>query len=422
MEAETNSSRSEVSRRSFLRTTAYLTLGSVAVGRSLALEISQKGSVVLVVVPGDPLVGTVSFNWALDELQSALDAQGVSVRVVAHQADATDKEFCVVASGMTAPLAQRLIAQQKITAPTEAESVCLMQSEVAGRPVLLAAGTDERGLVYALTELADRVSCLATGCRALDFSEPVIERPASRTRSVMRGFNSEVEDKAWFYDRDYWRAYLTMLVYSRLNRMSFTTGMGYNSVQNVTDGYLIFPYPFFVAVPGYDVTAKGLSDEEQGRNLDMLKFIGEECARRGLRFQLAIWTLAYKWMNSPKATYQTEGLTDATHAAYCRDALAILLRKVPQISGVTFRVHSESGIPEGRGEFLGDAVCRHQGLRPARRDRHALQKYDAGDLGDRTGHRTAGGCFAEILRRAPGPPVSAIRHPQPGDVAGGFVH
>ena len=66
----------------------------------------------------------------------------------------------------------------------------------------------------------------------------------------MRGFNSEVEDKAWFYDRDYWRAYLTMLVYSRLNRMSFTTGMGYNSVQNVTDGYLIFPYPFFVAVPG----------------------------------------------------------------------------------------------------------------------------------------------------------------------------
>ena len=46
----------------------------------------------------------------------------------------------------------------------------------------------------------------------------------------------------------------TMLVTSRINRMSLTLGMGYNYASGVTDGYLLFPYPFFVAVPGYTVT------------------------------------------------------------------------------------------------------------------------------------------------------------------------
>ena len=341
----------KLSRRTFLQTSVYLTVGAATVGHSLAAALTSQGAIALVVTPDDAVASASPSTWALGELKAALEAQGATVRLIAKLADATVTEFCVVVAGMTSPVAQAILLQKNVSAPIEAEALCLVTSEVAGRPALLATGTDARGLVYALTELADRVLCLATDRAALEFAEPVIERPASRTRSVMRGFNSEVEDKAWFYDRDYWRAYLTMLVYSRINRMSFTTGMGYNSVQNVTDGYLLFPYPFFVSVPGYDVRAKGLSEEEQTRNLDMLKFIGEECARRGLRFQLAIWTLAYTWKNSPKATYQTEGLTDATHAAYCRDALALLLRDVPQISGLTFRVHNESGIAKGAENF-----------------------------------------------------------------------
>src|SRR5258708_13379007 len=46
---------------------------------------------------------------------------------------------------------------------------------------------------------------------------------------------SDVEDKAWFYDRDFWHNYLTMLVTSRLNRFSLTMGMQYNSADGVTD-------------------------------------------------------------------------------------------------------------------------------------------------------------------------------------------
>lgn len=341
----------EFSRRGFLKTSAYFAIGTLAINNSLASVLTKKGNIALVVMNGDALASAVPPQWALGELETALKAQGAAVRRIGRIADASPEEFCVLVSAMNSPMAKNVFAAKKISAPTEAESLVLVQNDIEGHKALLVAGTDERGLVYALTELADRVSCLQTSRAALEFSEPVIERPASRTRSVIRGFNSEVEDKAWFYDRDYWRAYLTMLVYSRLNRVSFTMGMGYNSASGVTDGYLLFPYPFFVKVPGHDVRAKGLSSEERSRNLEMLKFVGEECARRGLLFQLGIWTLAYVWKKSPEATYITEGLTDATHAPYCRDALALLLKEVPAISGVTFRVHSESGIPKGVEDF-----------------------------------------------------------------------
>ena len=346
-----NINNSDLSRRSFLKTTACFTLGSVTIGHSFVSVLEKKGDIALVVSPDDVIASAIPPTWALGELKAALEAQGSKVRMVSQISDTKEKEFCVVASGMQTSLAQMILAQTMRKAPTEPESLCLMHAENIGRSVLLAAGTDALGLVYSLSELTDRVQCLATEPSALEFSVPIIERPASRTRSIMRYFSSELEDKVWFYDHDYWRSYLTMLTNSRINRLNFTTGMCYDSVINVTDGYMVFPFPFFFAVPGYDVTAKGLSEDERARNLAMLKFISEETVRRGFRFQFGIWTMTHKWVDSPDATYQINGLTDANHSNYCRDALSTLLQEVPAISGITFRVHSESGIPEGQDSF-----------------------------------------------------------------------
>ena len=346
-----NPNNPELSRRSFLKTTACFTLGSVTIGPSFVSVLENKGDIVLIVSPDDIIASSIPPTWALGELKAALEAQGSSVRMVSQIADAKEEEFCVVASGMQTSLVQMIFTKTMQMAPTEPESLCLVQTHINGRQVILAAGTDPLGLVYALTELSDRVQCFTFEPSALMFSKPVIERPASRTRSILRHFSSETEDKSWFYDHEYWRSYLSMLVTSRLNRLNFAMGMGYNSGKKITDGYMVFPYPFFVAVPGYDVRAHGLSDEERLRNLAMLKFISEETASRGLRFQIGIWTLAYKWENSPNATYVIEGLSDSKHSAYCRDALAVLLSEVPAITGVTFRVHSESGIPQGQDSF-----------------------------------------------------------------------
>ena len=175
--------------------------------------------------------------------------------------------------------------------------------------------------------------------------------PPNTVRSIARAFVSDVEDKSWYYDKTFWREYLTNLVTNRFNRFSLTLGLGYDFPRDVVGDYMHFAYPYFLDVPGYKVRAVPLDDSERDRNLEMLRFIGEETRLRGLEFQLGLWTHAYEWTDSPHAQHHIQGLTPETHGPYCRDALALLLKTCPSIQGLTFRVHGESGIPEGSYDF-----------------------------------------------------------------------
>ena len=188
---------------------------------------------------------------------------------------------------------------------------------------------------------------------ALHLAASLIETTPNKVRSVSRGFCSEVEDKRWYYDRAFWTSYLDTLVAARFNRFALTFGLGYDFPRGVTGDYLHFPYPYLVEVPGYEQVhvEPALQPGERQRNLEALQFIAAETARRGLEFQLGIWTHAYQWTDSPNSDHRIVGLTPETHAAYCRDALALLLKACPQITGLTMRIHGESGIPEGSYSF-----------------------------------------------------------------------
>jgi hypothetical protein len=177
------------------------------------------------------------------------------------------------------------------------------------------------------------------------------DQPFNQVRSMMRLFVSDVEDKPWFNDREMWPAYFSMLAENRFNRFQLAFGIGYDFLRAVTDSYFVFAYPFLLTVPGYNVRAVGLPDAERDGNLKTLQYISEQAAAHGLHFQLGLWMHGYEWANSPQANYTIEGLTAQTHGPYCRDALAALLRACPAISGVTFRVHGESGVAEGSYDF-----------------------------------------------------------------------
>jgi hypothetical protein len=179
------------------------------------------------------------------------------------------------------------------------------------------------------------------------------ERPANAVRSIQRLFTSEVEDKPWFYDREMWPHYLAMLAENRFTRFNLSFGIGYDFLRGVTDAYFLFAYPFFLSVPGYNVRAVNLPDAERDRNLEMLRFISEQTVSHGLEFQLGLWMHGYQWENSPHANYTIEGLNAENHGPYCRDALTGLLRACPAISGVTLRIHGESGVTEGSYSFWG---------------------------------------------------------------------
>jgi hypothetical protein len=336
-------------RRDFIKTVTLITAGVAIRGTALGFNTDGLEKISLVFDPKDTVANAQSAQWALEQLKEALKTHGVKSAVYAKLKDAPVNDLCVLVSGSRNKAALDLLKKRSLTIPETPEALGLVRGEMDGRSVLLACGHDSRGLVYALLELADRINYGIKPAEALKITKPIIEKPALKVRSIYRAFTSEIEDKSWYNNREFWKSYLTELANQRINRFSLSLGMGYNSPAGCVDSYLFFAYPFLVNVPGYNVRAVGLPDEERDRNLEMLKFISSETAARGIEFCLALWS---NGCNFPKnVNYPVTGLEAKDHAFYCRDAVAIILKTCPAISGITYRVHSESGIPDGTKDF-----------------------------------------------------------------------
>ncbi len=347
-----------ISRRRFMKIAGVSALWATSLGN---FNFKTKG-VSIVIDHTDQTADSQPSQWAAKELEKSLVSEGIDVYRCNQISQARSGDLIIVAAGTDSSLARRLLKGAKTNIPSVAEALGLMPVKVDDKEVLLACGYDVRGLVYALLELADRVQYSNQPLDSLNIQKPIVEQPANVIRSLTRLFVSEIEDKPWYYDREMWKRYFTMLTTQRFNRFSLSLGIGYDFLENVTDAYFLFAYPFFLSVPGYNVKIPQLIDAERDKNLETLKFISDQAVARGIQFQLGIWMHGYKWINSPNANYTIEGLTPETHGPYCRDALRQLLKACPSISGITFRIHGESGVKEGSYNFWktvfdGVATC-----------------------------------------------------------------
>ncbi len=351
-------------RRQFIKKTGMAT--AVVAGSGLCqfplYAGENDGGISIVLDESEPIVQQPPVQWAAQSLRDTLAARGVTVQLRAKVEQVPRSQECIFVGGPALNNARPVLEAAGISLADGPECLAIARGKIGSRPVLVAVGSDARGLVYALLELADRIRLANEPLAALKAVKPVSEQPANQIRSVMRAFASDVEDKPWFSDRAFWQSYLTMLATHRFNRFNLALGLAYDFTTGITDCYFHFAYPFLVSVPGYNVRAVPLPDAERDRNLEMLRFISEETERRGLHFQLGLWTHAYKWTDSPHANYLIEGLTPETQASYCRDALRMVLQACPAIRGVTIRTHGESGVPEGeyglwRKIFDGAAQC-----------------------------------------------------------------
>jgi hypothetical protein len=350
---ETKSAPLRQTRRQFIKQTG-MAAAMVAGGSLLPFPVSARENnppISIVLDPTDPVTRLPPVQWAAEQLRGALFARDIAAQLYDGLDQAPPSQECILAAGGNSNLARQALDLSGISLPDTPEALALTRGQAGKRLVLLAAGSDARGLVYALLELADRVKFAADPMAALQAVKPVSERPANAIRSVGRAFVSDVEDKPWFNDRSFWPSYLTMLATQRFNRFNLAFGLGYDFTTDIRDCYFHFAYPFLLSAPGYDVRAVPLPDAERDHNLEMLRFISDETAKRGLQFQLGLWTHAFQWTNSPRANYTITGLTPAAQAPYCRDALRALLTACPAIGGITIRTHGESGVAEGNTEI-----------------------------------------------------------------------
>ena len=162
-------------RREFLQLAGAASAASVARG---AMAQAVRG-IVITMDTTDPVAGAAPVRWAAEQLRMALTAKGAWCRVVTAPLHARGAAFFVVVNA-TALTTSRNAPH----AALGAESFVLAAGRHEGVPATIVSGSDVRGYVYGLLELAERVQFGANPAQALRLTKPIEEKPANEVRSV----------------------------------------------------------------------------------------------------------------------------------------------------------------------------------------------------------------------------------------------
>ena len=115
---------------------------------------TEKPVIVSIVV--DHPLGPAS-RHGLNKLRQALQAKGVSF-AEAETLSTANARMLLVAGTEGSPSVRRLLQSLRLSAPTARESLTIHHTSWEGVSALLVAGGDDRGLMYALLDVADRVA------------------------------------------------------------------------------------------------------------------------------------------------------------------------------------------------------------------------------------------------------------------------
>ena len=303
-----------------------------------------------------------SAHWALDELIRVLSARGESIRECAAPSSGSG---LIIGLAGHSPTVDGALAAANLHCPQAAESLVI---HPLAPEQLIVAGRDERGLVYALLELARAVELANSEVSLFDAILPVAESPHLSWRSLQLFLCNRKLEREWFYSEAFWDEYLTRLARSRYNNLSLTFGHQI--------AYLSPPYPFLVDVPEFpQVRPLDFSLEERDRHLEMLARVAALTRQRSLHFTFAVWSQHAHSYGDP----MVRGLTAEILADYNAAGLARVLAACPEIDGVQFRMNVESGVPEDRQAEFYEPQFRAIGAcgRPIRLDLRAKGLADA---------------------------------------------
>lgn len=206
----------------------------------------------------------------------------------------------------------------------EPEGFAILQSK-NGRVTIL--GADDSGALYGCLELADRIR--ANGGRfpeKIDFSDAptmVLRGPCIGMQKTYYLPGRKVyeypytpEEFPFFYDRAYWTGYLDHLVDLRMNTLYLWNG---------------HPFASLVRLPEYPEAVE-VGDETFARNVEMFRWLAQECDRRGIWLVQQFYSII---ISKPLA--EKHGLSTQLHtwndlaADYTRKSIAAFVREFPNV-------------------------------------------------------------------------------------------
>lgn len=291
-------------------------------------------------------------DHGLVQLTSSLEKQEIPFEQVKTIADARGEILLVAGLSKGPGVASQLLEDSDQQVPKEAEALSIWKTEVQQKSAWVINGFDDRGLMYGLLDVAERVSRSTDRNAPLSEVKAISEQPDVSTRAISLYTMNRAYWESRFYDEAYWARYMDLLAQNRFNSMVVI--FGYEN-----GGFLAPCYPYFFDVAGFpDIHMGNLTAAEQQRNLSALNHMIGMAHERGLDFKVGIWDHIYRGgvqtggiskadLAKQNTDHLVQGVDAKNLSAYTQAALAKFIQLVPDLDGIQMRMHNESGLKRG---------------------------------------------------------------------------
>jgi len=289
----------------------------------------------------------------IDKLVASLENRHITYEQVTSLDQVQGEMLLVAGLSLGRGAAASLIQDKGSTCPEVPEALALWKTEVGAKSAWVINGFDDRGLMYGLLDVADRVIWSTEKKAPFAHLEAVVEKPDVTTRAISMYTMNRKYWESRFYDEDYWERYMELLASNRFN--SVVVILGYEN-----GGFLAPCYPYFFDVDGYpNIGMDGMTATEQQRNLAALNRMIKMAHERGLDFKVGIWDHIYRGgvqtggiseeeLAAQNKDHLVRGLDADNLSAYTKAALEKFIQMVPDMDGIQLRMHNESGLKRGK--------------------------------------------------------------------------
>ena len=310
---------------------------------------SSFGAVPEISVIADPGMGRVAMH-GMEKLTETLRAMNIPFEQVASPSAAGGRTLLVAGLSEGEGAAATLLKTGGCEVPRTSEALTVWNTRWQNKPATVVAGYDERGLMYALLDIALRISW-SDGRTPMKFVKEVTSEPYVKERGIAMYTMHRRYWESRFYDEEFWADYFDMMARDRLNMLEIL--FGYEN-----GGFMAPCYPYFFDVDGYpEVKMEDITAEQQKRNVEAMHRLIAMAHDRGIGVRLGVWDHIYRggvqaggnsdfeYDPDHSLPWQVTGLeTTGNLIPYTKAAFAKLLGTFPELDAILFKTNNESGL------------------------------------------------------------------------------
>ncbi len=290
--------------------------------------------------PGNPA------TFGLSKLKEVLNEKNIKFEEVNSIPEARGNSIVVTGLSPDGGVASQLLKNAGQQGPEVPEAFSIWKTESETKPVFVVCGYDNTGLMYALLDLAEQIQWQKNNKVDFALIENKTEKPFLKDRAVSIYTMHRKYFESRLYDEAHWERYFSMLAQSRIN--SFKIIFGYEN-----GGFMAPVYPFFFNLEEFpEVKLNNITPEQQHKNTGAFNRMIEIAHAHGIKVTPAIWDHIYRGnvqsggIDTGNQTHGhlVTGVTAENLVSYNKAALGKFLEIFPEIDGLQFRMHDESGL------------------------------------------------------------------------------